>query len=228
MKRTPENLAICTVLFAVSLVISNVTASKLFVTGFSVMGQDVLVPCAVFCYAVTFLMTDVIGELWGKAEANRAVFLGFVGQVFAAVLLTAAGALPAADPEVGAAYSRVLGQSWIFTAGSLAAYFASQYWDVCVFHAMRDRMMRANASRSLRWVWNNASTMTSQMIDTVIFIGVSFGLGFGWLFSPEMRGALAAMMLGQYVVKFALAAADTPIFMFLTRERRAEPKNASA
>lgn len=221
MKRTSENLTLCTVIFAVSLVVANITASKLFVTGVTFLGIEIVVPCAVFCYAATFLMTDVIGELWGKAEANRAVLVGFLGQVFAAAMIIAAGALPAADARIGEAYSSVLGQSWIFTAGSLAAYFASQYWDVCVFHAIRDRMLRANSPRSARWVWNNVSTMTSQMIDTVIFIGVSFGLGFDWLFDPAMRGVLLSMMIGQYVVKCALAALDTPIFMFLTRDRAA-------
>jgi uncharacterized PurR-regulated membrane protein YhhQ (DUF165 family) len=61
--------------------------------------------------------------------------------------------------------------------------------------------------------------MTSQIIDTVLFIGISFGIGFGWLFKPEMWPTLAAMMVGQYALKFILAALDTPIFYFLTRER---------
>ena len=60
--------------------------------------------------------------------------------------------------------------------------------------------------------------MTSQIIDTVLFIGVSFGIGFGWLFDKEMHPALFAMMIGQYVLKFLLAIADTPFFYLLTRK----------
>lgn len=61
--------------------------------------------------------------------------------------------------------------------------------------------------------------MTSQIIDTVLFIGISFGLGFGWFFDRAMWTSLGAMMIGQYVLKFILAALDTPIFYMLTRKR---------
>lgn len=219
MRRTDENLSICTVIFVVGLVVSNITASKLFSTGLTLFGSEVVVPCAVFCYAITFLMTDIIGEIWGKAEADRAVFLGFVGQCFAALLLTVVGMVPAVDPGTQSAYSMLLGQNWVFVVASLVAYLASQNCDVRIFHKLRDRLMRANVSRSSRWIWNNVSTMTSQLIDTVLFITIAFGLGFGWLFQPEMRGTLAAMIVGQYAVKFLLAVADTPFFMLMTRTR---------
>lgn len=220
MKKTDENLALCVVIFVTSLVISNITAPKLILTGIPLFGGEAVVPCAVFCYAATFLMTDVIGEIWGKRAANDAVKMGFIGQIFAAALLFAAERLPAADAEVQSAYVRLLGQNWVFVAASLAAYLVSQYWDVTVFHAIRDRMLSRDSGRGARWVWNNASTMTSQLIDTVLFIGIAFGLGLGWLFDDAMRPTLWAMMAGQYVVKFALAALDTPIFMLLTRDRQ--------
>jgi len=51
-----------------------------------------------------------------------------------------------------------------------------------------------------------------------VFIGIAFGLGFGWLFQAEMRPVLLSMMVGQYVFKMILAACDTPIFYLLTRE----------
>ena len=71
---------------------------------------------------------------------------------------------------------------------------------------------------SKRWIWNNASTRTSQIIDTVIFIGIAFGLGFGWLFDSAMWGTLGGMMVGQYLCKFVLALIDTPFFYLLTRK----------
>lgn len=60
--------------------------------------------------------------------------------------------------------------------------------------------------------------MTSQIIDTVLFIRVSFGLGFGWFFDKNMHAPITAMMVGQYLLKFILAAIDTPIFYLMTRE----------
>ena len=69
MQKTQKNLMLCGMLFAVALVISNVVAAKTIQTGIPLFGSTILVPCAVVCYAVTFLMTDVIGEIWGPKEA---------------------------------------------------------------------------------------------------------------------------------------------------------------
>jgi uncharacterized integral membrane protein (TIGR00697 family) len=113
------------------------------------------------------------------------------------------------------AYVSLLGQNWIFVVGSLVAYIASQSWDVFVFHKLRDKYKGTRG----RWLWNNASTLTSQIIDTVLFIGISFGIGFGWLWNSEMHSTLAAMMVGQYLFKAILALIDTPFFYFFTRER---------
>jgi hypothetical protein len=111
----------------------------------------------------------------------------------------------------------LLGQNWIFVIGSLVAYYISQSWDVWVFHKIRNKF---DANPKKRWIWNNLSTWTSQIWDTVIFIGISFGLGFGWLFNKEMLPTLGAMMVGQYILKFLLACIDTPFFYLLTRKRK--------
>lgn len=220
MKKTNENLSLLRMVFAVSLVISNVVTAKLIYTGISLFGVVITLPGAALCYAITFLMTDVIGEIWGKKEANKTVMQGFICQVIATVLIIFTQFLPAADPEAQIAYNRILGQNYIFVIGSLVAYFASQSWDVWVFHKIRDRYIKKHGSTAGgRWIWNNGSTMTSQIIDTVLFIGISFGIGFGWLFNKDMWSTLAAMMVGQYCLKFILAALDTPVFYFLTRRK---------
>lgn len=218
MKKTERNLSLLRMIFAVSLVISNVVTAKLIFTGISLFGVVITLPGAAVCYAITFLMTDVIGEIWGKKEANVTVLLGFVCQVLATVLIIFTQHLPAASQETQAAYDVILGQNYIFVIGSLIAYFASQTWDVWIFHKIRDRYIAKHGSTAGgRWLWNNGSTMTSQIIDTVLFIGISFGFGFGWLFNKEMWTTLAAMMVGQYCLKFVLAALDTPFFYLLTR-----------
>ena len=223
MKKTNTNLMLCAMAFAVALVISNVVTAKTVLTGVPLFGSTILVPSAVICYCITFLMTDVIGEIWGKDEANRTVRWGFGGQIVATMLIIMTQYLPAAESEAQAAYERLLGQNWIFVIGSMVAYFASQSWDVFFFHKIRDKYIKKHGSTAGgRWLWNNASTMTSQIIDTVLFIGISFGLGFGWLFNRAMWGSLAAMMIGQYALKFILAALDTPFFYLLTRRKEGD------
>ena len=116
------------------------------------------------------------------------------------------------------AYTKLLGQNLLFVTASLIAYFVSQLWDVWFFHKIRDWYLQTHrGTTAARWLWNNASTMTSQIVDTVLFIGIVFGIGFGWFWNREMWPALATTIIGQYVFKFLLAALDTPFFYLMTR-----------
>ena len=113
---------------------------------------------------------------------------------------------------------KVLGQNWIFVIGSLSAYLVSQSWDVAVFHAIRDRYIAKHGStKGGRWLWNNGSTITSQIWDTVIYAVISFGFGLGWVHTHEGRMQLIGIIIGQYLLKACLALLDTPFFYFFTR-----------
>ena len=216
MKKTNKNLILLSMIFAVSLIISNVVTAKTIQTGIPLFGgATITIPGAAVCYAITFLMTDVIGEIWGKKEANQTVILGFLCQVLATILIIFTQFLPAVDPEMQNAYNMLLGQNWIFVIGSLVAYLISQSWDVWVFHKIRDKYINKHGTtKGGRWLWNNASTMTSQILDTIIFIVIAFGIGFGWIWNNPI--ALLNMCVGQYLIKFILALIDTPFFYLLT------------
>lgn len=219
MRKTANNLILCSMVFAIALVVANVVTAKTVQTGIPLFGSTIIVPGAVLCYAITFLMTDVIGQVWGRKQAQATVICGLCCQVIATCLIVLTQMLPASDDAMQASYEMLLGQNTVFVIGSMTAYLASQSWDVFIFHKIRGAIIERGGSDKLRAIWNNASTMTSQIIDTVIFIGIAFGVGFGWLFDSEMLPTLFAMMVGQYLVKFVLAAIDTPIFYLLTRAR---------
>ncbi len=221
MEKTNKNLMLCGMVFAVALVVSNMIAAKTIQTGIPLFGSTIVVPSAVLCYCVTFLMTDVVGEIWGRKEAQQIVKWGFVCQIIASCIIAIAQFLPAASPEMQASYEMLLGQNLIFVLASLLGYILSQSWDVFIFHKIRNYFLGKGKSTAWRWVWNNASTMTSQVIDTVVYITIAFGIGMGWLFDPAMLSTLAAMMVGQYICKFLLAALDTPFFYFMTRKTHA-------
>lgn len=230
IKKTDTALFIITAIFVVALVISNVVTSKLWATGVTLFGVPLTMPGAAVCYAFTFLATDIIGEIWGKKQANKTVLFGFVGQIFASLLILFTQYLPAASEETQMAYNTLLGQNWVFVIGSLVAYYASQSWDVWIFHKLRDKYIAKHGdTKGGRWIWNNLSTMTSQIWDTIIFIGISFGFGFGWFFQKEMLPVLFCMMLGQYVFKAILAVLDTPIFYAITTllKRGAQDESSS-
>lgn len=218
MKKTNSNLVLISMVFAVSLIIANVVTGKLFATGLTLFGVEVVLPGAVVCYAITFLMTDIIGEIWGAGEANKIVKFGMISQILATILIIMTQYIPAADPEMQSAYNMLLGQNWVFVIGSLTAYLISQSWDVYIFHKIRNKFLKEHGHNKHRWIWNNISTITSQILDTLIFIIISFGFGFGWLFNKEMWPTLGAMIIGQYIFKIILALLDTPVFYLLTKD----------
>ncbi len=219
MKKNTQILMLLSMLFVVSLVISNVVTGKLIQTCIPLFGSTITLPGAALCYAITFLITDIVGEIWGKEEANQIVKSGFIGQILATILIVFTQYLPAVDSKMQESYEMLLGQNIVFVIGSLVAYLMSQSWDVWIFHKIRNKIINKKGNNKSRWIWNNLSTMTSQIIDTVVFIGIAFGIGFGWIFDKAMWSTLAAMMIGQYLIKFILAIIDTPFFYIFTRKK---------
>ena len=208
LTRDENKLTLLTCIFVTSVTTANVLAGKIVQ-----FGGFFVVPAAVVTYAFTFLITDIIGEIYGKQAAQRAVYYGFAAQVFAMLMIYIAGHLPVAPfaPEIQEAFQALLGQNARFVLASMVAYFVAQTWDVMVFHSLKSKTNGRH-----KWLRNNASTMSSQFIDTAIFITIGF-----WGAVPSIW----AMIISQYAVKVALALLDTPIFYLLTREtHKPKPK----
>ena len=206
MRKTEKNLMLVNAIFLTSLLVANVVSSKI------VSFWGLTVPAAIVAYPLTFLMTDVIGEIWGKEEANKTVKLGFICQMISLVLIGGAILLPVAPfADNQAQFTAILGSSFRVVFASMIGYLVSQSWDVWIFHKVRDAYIKKHGStKGGRWIWNNASTMTSQIIDTAIFITIAF-IG--------VVPNIWIMILSQYLVKFVYALLDTPFFYLLTRKR---------
>ncbi|MFB6138242.1 MAG: queuosine precursor transporter, partial [Halobacteriaceae archaeon] len=163
---------------------------------------------AALAYALTFFASDCYAELYGRRSAQVVVNVAFAMNFVLLALVYStihAPALPgqAVAPET---YAAVLGQSGSIVLASLAAYLVSQNWDVWVFHAIRER----TGGRKL-WLRNVGSTATSQLLDTLIFVTV------GFRFAPAALGGdpapwsvVASLVVGQYLLKLAIAVVDTP------------------
>lgn len=219
MRKTTENLLLIHVIFVISIVVANIVGCKVIDLNTTLFGIPLSLSGGAITYAFTFLCTDIIGEVWGKSEAKKAVKYGFIGQVFAIALIVLTQYTPTLDTEMQAAYEKLLGQSPMFVLGSLCAYACSQTWDVWIFHKVRNYF---EAKPSLRWIWNNISTATSQIIDTVIYALIAFGIGMGWLFDSDKWGLLLGIVIGQYFLKLCLAVIDTPFFYYFTRQPKKE------
>lgn len=201
MKKTTENLILMNSTFNVCLVLATILASKLIV-----IGNHFIVPSAVLVYGITFLCTDVIGEIWGKEEANRTVKHGFILQIFATVLIQLAIKLQIAPfmTDFQEHFKIALSGTTRMVIASLAAYLVSQSSDVFVFHKLKE----VNNGK-YKWIRNNLSTISSQFLDTAIFIAIGF---YGSV--PD----LWVMMYSQWFIKIIIALCDTPFFYYLTRK----------
>lgn len=178
---------------------ANIMAVKLIL-----LGNLFVVPAAVVAYSVTFLLTDIVDEIYGRAEAHKVVMLGFVANMVVALAIYITTLIPAPQfvAGIGQMYDIIMRQTPRIFIASVVAYLISQNYDVWAFSFWK----KVTRGRHL-WIRNNASTMVSQLIDTVIFITLAF-------YGVVPNTALVGMILGQYVVKVIIALLDTP-FMYL-------------
>lgn len=180
--------------FATLLVVANIIAGKLISVGMWV------VPVAVIAYPLTFLITDTIAELYGRRVATRIVWVGFAVNVLMVILIYLGKIIPPASFWEGQdAYNAILGSVPRIVLASMVAYLASQHHDVFAFHFWKN----VTKGRFL-WLRNNASTMVSQGIDTVLFITIAF-------VGVVPTNVLLDMIVAQYVIKLVIAVLDTPI-----------------
>ena len=166
----------------------------------------------VIFYSGIFFATDLLSEKYGRMQANRAVIIGFAVSVIAVLMLSIALEFqPTTDPETAGmsndiqnAFATILNFTPRFVFGSLLAYLISQTFDVWFFHFIKKR----THGRHL-WLRNNLSTMSSQIIDTLIYSLVV------WWGVVELSTAIQLGIV-KYGFKLAIAAFDTP-FIYWAR-----------
>ena len=191
-------LVVLAVIFTTALIIANIVAVKLVAIG------NWVVPAGVIAYPLTFLLTDVIAELYGRRVATRVVWTGFGASLLMVLLIFGGKVLPPAPFwQDQPAYDAIFGVVPRIVLASMIAYLVSQHHDVLSFHFWR----RKTGARHL-WLRNNASTMVSQVLDTGLFITIAF-----WGTVP--LSVLLNMLLTQYLIKLAIAVADTPFCYLL-------------
>lgn len=180
----------------VSLFIGSLVAAA-FISSKIVNFFGLAVPAGVLAYSVTFAVSDIIGEIWGKERASSVVQAGFAALAVATGLAWLSVQWPGAvfwqNQE---AFAGVIGSTPRIVAASLCAYFVSQHSDVKLFHFIKER----TGGKHL-WLRNNLSTMVSQLLDSTIFVTIAF-----WGILP-----VGEVILGQWIAKLAIAAIDTPV-----------------
>ena len=143
---------------------------------------------------MTFLVTDLISELYGQRKANLVVFSGFIASMFVLLFLWLGSQFEAIPSSIvnDSIYNSVFQNAWRLIAASMVAYLIAQFIDVRIFHFWK----KLTNGKHL-WLRNNGSTIASQLVDTslvicILFIGVWDGRQIfngiidGWLFKMLM------------------------------------------
>lgn len=187
------------VAIATAIILANLQGPKLTV----IFGIETTL--GVIFYSGIFFATDVLSENYGKAEARKAVHMGFAVSVIVLVMLSLALMFQPSDRpntaefsnDIHEAFGTILNFTPRFIAGSLLAYIISQSFDVWAFHRIR----RITGEKWL-WLRNNLSTMSSQILDTAIFSLVA------WWGVVDLGTALK-LGAAKYVFKIIIAMIDT-------------------
>lgn len=160
-------------------------------------------------YASSYLITDLLGELYSDKDAKQGVYIGFFSMICFILLMNIAIAFPpsATNPDaimMHDAASLVVGFLPRIGCASIISYLISQSLDVRIFAKIKQKH-----GHDRLWFRNNISTVTSQLIDNIIF---TF-LAFSFTYPIEI---VAQIFVTTYIIKFIISIIDTP-FMYLGR-----------
>lgn len=162
-------------------------------------------------FASSFLATDILSELYGKKEADKGVWLGIASTLlFIIISLTWQLYIPSENdisaPQIRAVFAvtpRVM-------CASLIAYFASEFFDVWLYHRIWNATTnRCNNSTRFLWLRNNVATLSAQLVNTVVFTLLAF-----W--GMYTAGTFVSIIVSTYAIYVITSFLDTP-FLYLAR-----------
>jgi uncharacterized integral membrane protein (TIGR00697 family) len=184
----------CATLFVTCLLTANTIAPKLIAVGGAVVSVAIIV------FPLSYVLGDVLTEVWGYAAARRVIWLGFAANALMVLVIWLGGLIPPVPFWKGqAAYEEILGQTPRILVASFLGYLAGEFGNAFVLAKLKI-LTRG------RWLWVRTigSTFVGQGLDTAIFIALAFG-------GTVPGEVLLGIMAGQWALKVAYEAAATPL-----------------
>ncbi len=183
--------------FVTNAILGELTGGKLFTFG------PFTLSIGVIPWPVVFIATDLINEYFGREGVRRLTFMTIGLIVYAFVVLFLAIQVPAASfsPVTDGQFQAVFGQSMWIIVGSVIAFAVSQLVDVFIFWLVR----RRTGGRFL-WMRATGSTVISQLIDSIVIIGIAF-----WLPGKVKTSEFLTVAASNYSFKLIVALSVTPL-----------------
>ena len=196
-------------LFITSLVVSNLIFQKFFYWypfHLEIFGVKLFeLSVGILPYPITFLITDIISEIYGKKRANQVVVTGIFASLFSLLIVLISNAVPATpwSPVTDGMFTTVFGQTAIAVTASMMAYLFAQFIDIQIYH-----FWKGFTKGKHLWLRNNGSTFSSQFIDTltILVLLCSFEI-ISW-------DRFLGLLVSGVIFKWLIALSDTP-FMYL-------------
>lgn len=193
-------------LFIAALVCCNLIFQKFFTwSPFGLFTFEI--SAGIIPYPITFLITDIISEIFGRTKANKVVTAGLIASAFVLLIVMIADAVPSTEwsPVGDEVFSSVFGLTGVAVGASMLAYLLAQYIDIRVFHFWK----RLTKGKHL-WLRNNASTFTSQLTDTASVLLLLCAAGaIDW-------DKFWILMVNGFLFKVLMAIIDTPLLYIST------------
>ena len=204
--------------FCVVLVLTNIIGTKLFEVfpdgrpGWIPGEGPLVLTSGILTYPLTFLLTDLVSELWGVRRASFMVILGFAMSLLMLAILQLAIPLPPGGfwtndalgfgpAEMQLAFEATFAYPGTLLFASMTAYLVAQLFDVRLYHFW----WRVTGGKHM-WIRNNGSTSISQLVDTIIVNSIFLKMAFGMEWP-----AIIEVIVAVYLCKLLLAMLDTPL-----------------
>ncbi|MFO0836000.1 MAG: queuosine precursor transporter [Phycisphaerales bacterium] len=221
---TPQRVYLWLSSFSLAcLLIADIVGVKLFRIPFpgnfsftmpfsSVTYDSVTHTCGMLTFPVTFLITDLLNDYYGKKAARRVVWIGFAMAMIVFAVVNIAQAMPAWDVPFNVkqeAFDSIFGSAKVMYIASLMAYLVGNFSDIAVFGLFK----RLTKGRFI-WLRATGSTVISQVIDSFIVTYLAFGLGRMLIpdsGTPMPFAEIIKTAATGYTLKFVIAIGITPI-----------------
>jgi uncharacterized integral membrane protein (TIGR00697 family) len=185
---------ICAALFVTCLLTANTMAAKLITVG------GVVLTAGIVLFPISYVVGDVLTEVWGYGAARRVIWLGFACNALMVAALWVGGELPPAPFWKGQdAYETVFGTTPRVLAASFLAYLVGEFANAFV-------LAKLKLATQGRWLWTRTigSTVVGQGLDSAVFVTLAFA-------GTVPAGALGGIVAAQWLAKVAYEAAATPL-----------------
>ena len=194
MMTVSHRFVVVAALFVTCLITANIIIAK------QISIDGIILPAAIIIFPLSYIIGDILTEVYGYKQARRVIWLGFLCNLVAVLAIWIGKILPPAPVfEAQDAYESILGSTPRFLLASFTAYLAGEFTNSFVLSKMK-------IITKGRWLWTRTigSTLVGQGVDTVVVLTIAFA-------GVLPLSVLGIMILSHWLVKSAYEAIATPL-----------------